>query len=446
MANFCRTQHLIIEYYMDNIKDFDTVFKEVAPHLQTLDIQGSPRFDHNWDPFLDEFIAHRTPALQKLCLGLIPFPWGVHLANLKYIEVRYHVLGVRGMDEHLDGVPIRTFEHVLNTLRAARNLETLILRGDDLFEPPAQLPTPTISSRLRLLSLTGPMFRMGPLLAAIKAVPNLNIELKADERTDPTGDDDEENVEDEYTDSALASRILHNHLTSRGSGGPSEFTALHLAYRSSETIVLQLGFEVMPPPELVIKKGEIYEGQRASLSVRLSPPWYHCDATSIRAQSLKLARGVPDAQLGCIRHLTLSALCWAEDDVTSFLQRASLVESLTICSLVDAFALDAASLLVHVLCTSTAPSDKGPSTSGKALLLPALRSVHLIDMSFVTRVQCDGQDMMLDKAMTSALTIRQQSECGLEVLQLEDCVHVEESVLDIWAGLVPQVTMTSGRT
>ncbi|KZV70324.1 hypothetical protein PENSPDRAFT_752643 [Peniophora sp. CONT] len=429
LAIFHRIRHLDIKVHRNTINDFDVAFEQLAPHLRTMKIEG-PEHDDNWDPVLDEFIAHRAPSLQKLYLGLIPFPWGVHLTNLISLE-----LSTLDTEYHPEDMSIRTFEHVLDTLRAAHNLETLILDGDNHFEPPPQqLPVPTISSHLRRVSLTGSTSRVGLLLAAIKANTTLNTELISDELHDATEQEvDPEDVEDDWTDSAFASRVLHNHLTSRGSGGPAEFTAFHLVFKGA-CIALQLGFEVVLSPQLYSAKDTQRE-QQPAVSIRLSlhGPHRHA-ATSIRAKTLKLARGIPHAQLECIRHLTLSALCWKEDDVTAFFSRTSLVETLTVDSLVDTFVRDAASLLVHLLCTATVTPDEASSTSGQPRFLPALKSVHIIGISFQTPVQCNGQGVTLDAAITSGLTMRKRSGQRGLIFKFERCRDLPSSTIDIWTG------------
>lgn len=417
----------------DPFAELHPAFLTESPALHTLDIGGFPE---SWDPTFNDYLAVRTPALRNLSLRRVVFPWGISLANLRVLRLVTGIYADVGDQGPWLG---HDFHDVLRTLRAAHSLEILAIWGDRVFTPPPEPPMPTVPSRIRMLSIEGPVSRVGPLLAALQASNTLQAWINTEEYGNhwiQTGHGPE-TVDDMTTVSAYASDVLRNHLLSRGEQGPPEFTAFHMVAESA-LVVFRLGFEESSLSSLLVKKMYIDEDKShvPYLNFRLKlQVAHHGDNVSIRAKTLKLARSIAVKQLRCVRQLVLSALCWTTQDVESFFQNARSVESLTIYSVSDKFEREAATLVADLMCAST-------SAASEPCLFPALRTLRIVGVALSLPVQCDGKEMALSDAMTLGLTKRRQTMHGLQTLQLEDCRELEDCSIDLWANLVPQVIRT----
>ncbi|VDB93505.1 unnamed protein product [Peniophora sp. CBMAI 1063] len=453
-ANFQQIQHYDLQISPLDTEILDQALPEDAPNLHSLIVECDEdlmeyheRYGNEWSSSLNNFLFDLAPALQSLHLGLLQFPWGMHSTTLRVLRLSTYTYNHDISD---DEMAHHEFDYVLETLRGMACLEVLELQGDILFRPPSHTPTPSVSSSLRELSLNGTMSRIGYVLAAYKASPNLYVQLISREHYDERDlEIIPETMEDWTSDCALAADILHSHLPSRHPEEPPYLTALQLVYRGVfYGISLRLGHVPFSPLDPYPKTTE-ERTTHPSLNIDVSPQKPHArDATSLHAKTLKLARGIPDTYVGHLRHLTLSGLYWPHNDVVAYFEHAKSVESLSMYAFAeftgnDKMARNAASFLTSLICTMTAQSDVVPSEPHKPQLLPALRDLHISGISFAYEVEHDGRDTTLDTALTAGLTMRLQSGHGLETLQLEDCRDLERNVADLWASIVAQVTQTS---
>ncbi|KZV70313.1 hypothetical protein PENSPDRAFT_651591 [Peniophora sp. CONT] len=421
-----------------------TALADNAPNLQNLSL-GAGSGIGIWDPFLVDFIVHRAPALRVLYLNNIYFPWGASLPHLESLHLGMSTRG--GQSRNPDAS--HTFDDVLRTLQSAPNLSNLVIIGDCVFTPPERSWTSetNINVPLRKLVLEGSMSRMGSILAVVKSNPQLMVRVHGRDAVQDPGQQaqwEDEIMDDMSTASAHASSTIHRHLSSCESGGTRELAALHLLVQR-ETVLMKLDSEVdrsLLDPYLASQN--ITHRRLVQIEIPLLFSWQarHESATaSLRVMTLKLARSIPVDHFQHIRHLVLSGICWSADDIASNFISAHRVESLTVYTLHRTLLRDTASLVANLICTP--PALGTSSANNNSLLLPELKTLHLIGFDFLEGTTHDGKEMLLSQALDYGVEQRHQRGIGLQVLRFGKCPHLRRSFVEKWRSMGAEVIETT---
>ncbi|VDB93499.1 unnamed protein product [Peniophora sp. CBMAI 1063] len=410
-----------------------------APRLHILDLSGEVG---TWHAALGDFIEHRTAALQSLVLRDIHYPWGISIAALRSLTLTTfpHQFNQRVRRPH----EMCLFSDVLRTLHTAVHLEELILLGEHVFAPPEQPPMPSVDLPVRQLSLShhavGRQMSLAPgcLLAALKAGSTMNVNML---------------YEGDFDLVAVAKQtalLLQNHLSSRGAPGPPEFTVLHLLGDCPEgTLTFWLGFDtILLPTPVGPEEGVHPVDQHSSLRVQYVQAGNMLDIRlqrdDVRSCTTTLLRSLSSSHIEHLQHIVLTGLWWHKSTTLGFLSRARCVESLTIYASTMAMAQAAAALLTDIIHTpSSATAYPTAGLPPGSMLLPSLRTLHVIGVPFNAEVQDDGLvNLKLDAVMSRFLDKRNALGCGIECLHLEDCFPIDERFLSLWNNLVPRVITT----
>ncbi|VDB93497.1 unnamed protein product [Peniophora sp. CBMAI 1063] len=466
IAVYPRIQSLFVASCSDQdvVEDLGPAFLLKSPHLHTLDIASVHRLWLNRT--FHEYLVHRAPALRSLSLSHRIFPWGSTLAHLRSLRLSSTMYGDDTDGDILD--LSHTFEDVLHTLRGAQSLEILDIWGDVVFAAPSELPWPTISSPLKRLTLEGPVYRVCGLLAAFQASSSLQAKLVSEEyESDYDSDDPEdvepEDMEDQSTAAARASDVLRRHLSSRSLQGLPEFTVLHMIVDDAR-LTMRLGFEMVPVSTLSTTGTSTTRPTSEQLTSDSDLPYvdfrltfksaHRGHAESIIAKTSKLSRSITTAQLQCLQHLVLSALCWHEQDIERVFQHAYNVESLTVYSTYGPDEYQAAALVAQLVCESVpmleATSSDIDAAAGKVDLkpfkepkfLPRLRALHITGVALNHVVEYNGRLLTLIDALTRGLRGRHRTtKRRLQTLHLEDCGRIAERDIELWVDCVSRVTI-----
>lgn len=376
-------------------------------------------------PAFDNILAHCAPTLRHLTLYGVHFPWGCSVANLQSLHL---------YDTTLASAPT-PFADVMHALASAINLVELSLSGEHIFIPPPspQSVIPTLSlPRMDSLTLKCSVQHAISLIRALIIPPTSSIRVHV---RSPRGEAPLEVAEDERdttTHTALIASTLAAHISRRDA---PQFTVLQIQFHSP-CIHLKLGH--IPPPSADTEHNGAINAQQ-SISIQL-PVALHIqrDSHSLRAKTLKLARALP---MEHTKHLILSSgLFWSRADVVQLLQRATLVEELAIYAL-GMHGQNASALLHNILSPSTFFSAAGSNDEGfTGVLLPALKKLYLNDIKFKFKAQRNGRDIPLSKILMDAFEYRSRLGCGLQVLRLDRCRHVEDYDVYQLGQIVSDVT------